>query len=72
MGANYSHCIAISVIHHHLDKISQKNPHLKKLTIFIKRNLNVDDLVLSPSCEKVAIKFIKYITDIFKRMQMKI
>ena len=72
MGANDSPCIAISVVHHHLDKISKEKPHLKELTTLIKENLYVDDLVLSLSSEKEAIKIRKEITDIFRGMKMKI
>ena len=67
MGANDSPCMAISVVHHHLDKISKEKPHLKELVKLIKDNLYVDDLVLFFSSEKDAIKIRKEITEILIR-----
>ena len=72
MGANDSPCIAISVVHYHLDRIAEEKRHLKELCTIIKKHLYVDDLVLSLKTEEEAIKMRKEITEIFKSMHMNI
>ncbi len=72
IGANDSPCIAISVVHHHLEKIAKEKPHLSNLCKLIKNNLYVDDLVISLKTEDEAIKMRREISEIFKSMKMKI
>ena len=65
MGANDSPCIAISVVHYHLDKIAEEKPHLKELCTIIKKHLYVDDLVLSLKTEEEFILVVNVCNKLF-------